>query len=278
MTATISFATANLYFHPFEAALEIIAEAGFQNIELDLFWERKEWAMAQHLRGFAPKEVARMVRRSGLKITSIHDTGGILEKADSTLGFINPALDEYLGCLDSTPDCLVFHSPHTEGDPDAGWWERISGRIAADLDRYRKAGACVTIENMPNFSGYAISLIAPAALNAFAAQKGVGVTLDTTHYAQIGVDIIEAAQILKENIRTIHLSDYLAGRTHVFVGEGALPLPGLFAAIDRERLCAVTLECSLSTINKPAQEMEKAELVGRLSEVHNKVEQLCFFF
>jgi hypothetical protein len=37
-----------LYSQPFEQALDIIAQAGFQNIELDLFWERKEWAVAQH--------------------------------------------------------------------------------------------------------------------------------------------------------------------------------------------------------------------------------------
>ena len=45
----ISFATANFYFLPFDETLEIIAEAGFQNIELDLFWEWKQWTMAQHL-------------------------------------------------------------------------------------------------------------------------------------------------------------------------------------------------------------------------------------
>lgn len=40
-----STATANLYFYPFEQTLEIIAEAGFHNIELDLYWDRKDWAM-----------------------------------------------------------------------------------------------------------------------------------------------------------------------------------------------------------------------------------------
>jgi sugar phosphate isomerase/epimerase len=36
----LSIATANLFVQPFERALDIIADTGFQNIELDLFWER----------------------------------------------------------------------------------------------------------------------------------------------------------------------------------------------------------------------------------------------
>ena len=47
----ISVATATFYFLPFDEALETVAQAGFENIELDLFWERKNWAMAQHLKG-----------------------------------------------------------------------------------------------------------------------------------------------------------------------------------------------------------------------------------
>ena len=75
----ISAATANLYTKPFEQVLEIISEAGFQNIELDLFWGRKDWAMAQHLRNVPVKQVIHMVEASGLRIRSIHDGGGVLE-------------------------------------------------------------------------------------------------------------------------------------------------------------------------------------------------------
>lgn len=46
----VSVATANFYFLPFEETLDIIAEAGFHNIELDLYWEWNHWAMAQHLK------------------------------------------------------------------------------------------------------------------------------------------------------------------------------------------------------------------------------------
>lgn len=269
----LSVATANLYRQPFEQVLEIIAAAGFQNIELDLFWERKEWAVAQHLRDMPVQRVVRMVERSGLKISSIHDAGGVLEDERSTLGFINPTLDHYLGEMGYAPDCLVFHTPHIEGQPPAGWWQRISDEIVCSLEKYRQTCSFVCIENMPFFDGYFIPLTAPAELKAFVEANGLSVTLDTTHYAQIGTDIVDAARILGRSIRTIHLSDFSAGRTHVFPGEGELNLSGLFSVLDRDGLKAVTLESSLSLVDDPGREMRYNELVSRMAEARTRLER-----
>jgi sugar phosphate isomerase/epimerase len=270
----LSVATANLYLQPFEQTLEIIAEAGFQNIELDLFWERKEWAMAQHLRNVPIKQAVRLIEQSGLRITSIHDGGGVLETGNSPVGFINPALDEYLDYMGYAPDCLVFHTPHIESDKDTQWWERISDKIVSSLEIYRKACSFVTIENMPFFAGYDVPLTTPEELNAFAVQNGLSVTLDTTHYAQIGTDIVEAARKLEKNIKTVHLSDFAAGRAHVFIGEGELNLSGLFDVIDKKDINAVTLECSLSSIDYPGQEMSYNEMVSRMREARIRLEHL----
>ena len=270
----LSVATANLYSQPFEQTLEIIAEAGFQKIELDLFWERKEWAMAQHLKDLPAKQVVRWIERSGLRITSIHDGGGVIEDDHSISGYINPALDEYLDHLGYAPDCLVFHAPHIEGNKDMEWWKRISDKIVNALDQYRKYCSFVTIENEPLFSGYYVSLSTPEELNAFTTLHDFGVTLDTNHYAQMGIDIVEAAKILKENVKTIHLSDYLAGRTNVFIGEGELDFPGFFDVIDRKKVNAITIECSISLADHPGQEMSYDEMVSRMRGVRVKCEQL----
>ena len=274
----LSVATANLYFEPFEKALAIIAEAGFQNIELDLFWERKEWAMAQHLRGIPPGEVVRSIQRSGLKVTSIHVGGGVLDDAGSTADFVNPALDEYLECLGYAPDCLVFHTPHVEGAENAQWWEAISDGIVASLEEYRKACSYVTIENMPFFPGYSVPLASPHDLHAFAVQNRLGVTLDTTHYAQIGTDIVEAAKILGTTVRTVHISDFRAGRTHLFIGEGDLDLPAFFQALDGNDLNAVTLECSLSLAGTPDRPLSDGEMVSRMREARVRMERLVQHF
>ena len=269
----LSVATANLYFRPFEQVLEIIAEAGFQNIELDLFWTRKEWAVAQHLKDLPAKSVMQLIQGYGLRISSIHDAGGVLENAHSTLGFINPILDQYLEAMGYAPDCLVFHTPHIEGNPGTGWWERISSEILRSLEKYRQACAFVTIENMPFFDGYFVPMTTPEELDAFVANNGLSVTLDTTHYAQIGTELLEAARILSANIKTIHLSDYKAGRTHVFIGEGELDLAGFFGVVDKGRLNAVTLECSLASINNSDREMSHKALVSRMKEARMRLER-----
>ncbi|HET9280038.1 MAG TPA: TIM barrel protein, partial [Flavitalea sp.] len=132
----------------------------------------------------------------------------------------------------------------------------------------------ICIENMPLFDGYFVPLVTPEALNDFVRRDGLNVTLDTTHYAQIGIDILEAARILGRNIKTIHLSDFKDGRSHVFIGEGELDLQGFFDVIDIEHINAVTLECSLTSINDPNHEMNYNELISRLKEAKTRIERL----
>lgn len=268
----ISVATANYYRLPFEQALEIIARSGIQHIELDLFWERKHWAMAQHLRGYAPRDVVWLVQQAGLKITSIHDGGGVLEDPGSTLGFINPQLVDYLDALGDAPDCLVFHTPHIEGNLDGVWWHGFSGQAIAALAPYRELCGSICIENLPFFEGYTMPLASPEQLMAFACQAGVNVTLDTTHYAQIEVDIVQAARTLSGKISTIHLSDYLDGKTHVFPGDGALNWPGFFRTLDLASLHAVTLECSPAHLGEDSAELDTHALVDRLSTAKARVD------
>ncbi|MCE1168568.1 MAG: sugar phosphate isomerase/epimerase [Sphingobacteriia bacterium] len=266
-----SVATASLYFCPFEQTLEIIAEADFKNIELDLFWEKNDYAMAQHLRNVPIKKAVNLIKRSGLKISSIHDGGGLLENNYSTEGFINPSIDKYLNELGYAPECLVFHTPHIKGRNNPDLWKKISDRIVCSIEKYRKVCSYVTIENNTSFKGYYVPLTSPEELNEFATQNELGITFDTTHYADIGIDIIEAAKLTRENIKTIHLSDFVKGRKHVFIGEGELDLKGFFEIVDKNNLSIITLECSLSSINNPDQFMNFNEMVSRLKEGKTKL-------
>ena len=268
----ISVATANYYQLPFEQALDIIAQAGFQTVELDLFWERKNWAMAQHLRGCAPRDVVRWIHQAGLKVSSIHDGGGVLDGPDSLRGFINPQLPEYLDQLGYAPDCLVFHTPHLEGSWDEDWWRGFSGQVVAALAPFRADGSTVTIENMPSFEGYSVPLITPERLMAFVSEADLGVTLDTTHYAQMGVDITQAARALYGRVNTLHLSDYREGHTHVFVGDGDLNLLGFFRALDASALRAITLECAPAGWGENAALLDSPALAQRLRIAKNRVE------
>jgi sugar phosphate isomerase/epimerase len=269
MKITVSSAT--LFWIPFERTLEMIVEAGFQNIELDLFWERKEWAMAQHLKGVSIPQAVRHIESSGLRIISIHDGGGVLESSRSTQGFINPDLDQYLDAMGYAPKCLVFHTPHVEGMVEDGWFERISDELVKCLEKYREIST-LTIENMPTFEGYSVPITTTEELKVFADAYQLGVTFDTTHFAQMGVDIRQAAKALGNAIKTIHLSDYSSELRHGFIGEGESDLAGFLNAVHPEQLIAVNLESNLSTREKSDQVMSEDELVDRLRKARLRLE------
>jgi len=240
---------------------------------LDLYWERKSWAMAQHLKNVSPREVVHCVAQAGLKVSSIHDGGGVLENNRSIQGYINPTLDEYLNHLGYPPDCLVFHTPHIEGKQDQKWWERTSEQIANVLEAYKRYASTITIENMPEFEGYTVAITTPQALNEYGLSHALGVTLDTTHCALGKIDIVEAAQILRETVRTIHLSDFRSDAPHTFIGEGDLNLPGFFSTLDLSRLKAITLECGLATQGLSERTMSQAERIDQLKLARNRVER-----
>jgi sugar phosphate isomerase/epimerase len=231
-----------------------------------LFWVYKKWAMAQHLKDVPAKKVVQLVEQSGLRITSIHDGGGALVSGDSTKGYINPALDNFLDAMAYAPECLVFHTPHIEGNPGDDWWEGFSEKIVLSLEKYRKNCPFITIENMPYLDGYSVPLITPEALCTFALENNFWVTFDTTHYAQMETDIVQSALKLRKVIKTIHLSDYRAGRSHVFIGEGDLDLADFCRVIDKEILKIVTLECSLSPMENSPGEDSHNEMVSRMRE------------
>jgi sugar phosphate isomerase/epimerase len=270
----ISIATATLYFFPFEQAVQTIAEAGFNHVELDFYWEGGESAMAQHLKGWSPREAVQLIHRAGLHVASIHDTGGVLDDANSCRGFISPQLMEYVDQLGYAPDCIVLHTPHIEGDYDERWWQAISGEIVKAAEEYRQDGTAITIENMPLFPGYYVPLTKPDEMLAFVSENDLGVTLDTTHYAQIGIDITEAASVLREKVKTIHLGDYLDGSSHVFIGDGGLDFAGFFGALDLSSLHSVTLECSPAFLGEDASRLTEAEITGRLKIARQRLSAL----
>ena len=201
----LSVATANFYYLPFAQTLDIIAESGFQFIELDLYWKGGDWEMAQHLKDLKVNEVIPLISRSGLTVSSIHDLGGMLTDARSTRGFINPRLASYLDALGYAPECIVLHTPHIAGDYDQRWWQAISTGVAQAAGAYRKPATTVTVENLPFCAGYYIPLATPQQLLDYTDTHDLGVTLDTTHYAQLGIDVVQAARVLKDRIRTVHL-------------------------------------------------------------------------
>ena len=268
----IAVATANTYYLPFEQTLALIAEAGFQDVEVALYWKGGSWAMAQHLEGVSGRRAAEMISRAGLRVACIHDGGGVLERADSPAGYVNPLLDEYLDGLGYAPECIVCHTPHVAGEVSEDWWDGVSEAVVRALEPYRARCGALTLENTPPFDGYAVPLTMPDELGAFCAAHDVGVTLDTTHYAQMDVDAVAAAGLLRERVRSVHLSDYRGGRPHVYVGEGALDLPGVLGALNGADVRVVTLECSVGLPGEDVRTMAAGRMVERLRTAGERVQ------
>ncbi len=119
----LSVSTANFYFRPFRESLEIITEAGFKCIELTVFWENEIWAMAQHLRNLAAKDVIQLIEEFNLKISTLHDPSGVVPDPNTCpQEIISPNLALLLDELPESPKCIVFHAPHLKGKKDLFWW------------------------------------------------------------------------------------------------------------------------------------------------------------
>jgi sugar phosphate isomerase/epimerase len=269
----ISAATANFYYLPFEQTLRIIAQAGFDFIEFDMYWERGKLAVAQHLKGWTPREVMRAIDCAGLKVSSIHDAGGVVANAESVDEYVDPLLHEYLSELGYAPDCIVFHTPLIETPFDPNSWNGMADGIMRRAASYASDHTTITIENMFAIEGLHVPATTPQELFALVSRYGLGVTLDTTHYAQLGIDVAQAACVLREKIATVHLSDYIDGKSHVFIGEGVVDFPGLFRMLDGASLRSLTIECSVASPGQNASELPESVMIDRLKLAKTRVQR-----
>jgi len=242
----ISISTANLYDLPFERVLSIYKRAGYEYIELAGHWRGGEWEIAQHLKGYAPREVIRLVKEAGLKISTYHDMGGVVEAGAESI--VSDDTWEYLRHYDFP--CLVFHTLHKK-NASAAWWQEYRQRAIYDLHRVRsKSGRLVCIENLPPlpsaYSDYFMPLTKPAELLDFVNEADIGLNLDTTHYAAEDIDISEMVRLFGKRVQTVHASDYQNGRQHVHLGEGDLDFASFFEALERSKPHSVCAECAIA--------------------------------
>lgn len=234
----LSVSTTNLYMLPFPTVLDIYRQAGFEFVELAGYWQGGDWEIAQHLKGIPPKDVIQMVRDSGLKIATFHDMGGLVgEKRNS---IISPQTFTYLEY--ETIPCVVFHTPHKR-NADFDWWRSYQSRVTSDI-RSLPQDVVTCIENLPPIPGFYVPLVDPGEMRAFLMDKNIYANVDTTHYAQSGIDILDAADTLGELIKTVHLSDYNS-KPHSPIGSGTLDLTNFIKKLDLSTVHAITVESEL---------------------------------
>ena len=234
----LSISTASFYFMPFEAALDVIAQAGFEAVELAGYCQSGPYETAQHLKGADPRWAVKQVEARGLRIATYHDMGGVI--APDGTGWLASDVAGYAACAQIP--YLVTHAPHASEQPN--WWAGFADSLREQA-RALAARGRICLENMGPMAGYTVALQDPAGMLAFAEQIGAWVNLDTTHCAECGQDPVTAARILAPRLRTLHISDYAAGRKHLFPGDGQIDFPALFASLRGLPIHAATLECDL---------------------------------
>lgn len=268
-----SVATATYYFLPFEQTLEIIAGAGFQTIELDLYWNKGPWGMAAHLKDYRPREIARRVEACGLRVATIHDGGGMLD-ARQYGGYLHPDLRETVEALGYAPGAVIFHPPCRAGAENQRWWQARAPKIARQIKAFAGPDTLVAMENLTPQEGYYVPICTPRELLDFVARYEVGANLDVTHCAQIGVDFLQAARALGPHLAALHLSDFANGRPHVFLGDGGLNFPAFFRQVDLSGVRFLTLECSAARLGEDPRQLSQADFTARLAEAKRRLEGL----
>ena len=227
MTVPVVFSTGSLYPFGLERVYAWAAEIGFDGVEI-MMDERWDTHQADYLVG--------LVDRYELPIRALHPPlGRGAWNLDPEETLVRVAkLASKVGA-----EVVVAHPPANGSLREA--WSRNP------LTDARKSGVAVAVENMPRnrvrqfFFGWDTQYF-------YRPERLVGlgdVTLDTSHLAASGINIMHSFEVLEDQLRHIHFSDSnMTGRDeHRVPGRGSLPLKEFLAELrDSDYPGVVSLE------------------------------------
>jgi sugar phosphate isomerase/epimerase len=204
--------TGPFFMFPLEETFELLAEAGYDGVELMITQDR----LTQD-----PHRMAAVARRYGLPVPAIH--GPFLLATWLVYGADPKAKLER--CVEfaeaARVSTIVIHPPYRWQVGYAAW---LNERI---VQIRQQTGITVAVENMfPVWmNGRRLPFQSGIELEELAQYPYV--TLDLSHLAVAGVDILEAYERLGERVVHVHVSNN-AGRgrdTHAGLDDGVLPVP-----------------------------------------------------
>lgn len=217
MAIPVVFSTGSL--HPFglDRVYALAAEAGYDGVEI-MMDERWDTHQVDYLNG--------LVEKYGIPIRALHPPlfrGAWNLDPEETLVRV-AKLAPKVGA-----GALVAHPPPSH--------KSLSEWTKDTLAKARDQGVAVAVENMPRHSVRRFFVRRELSQCYFPEQLvGLGdITLDTSHLAASGVDVMHALEVLGPQLRHIHLSDSkLTGRDeHRVPGKGKLPLKEFLANLAR---------------------------------------------
>ena len=244
MTIRVQCSTGPLWAFSLEVAMDLLAEAGFQEIEL---------MVTRDPRTQDPEIPRRLAEERGLRIASVHGPFLVITKSVWGLDPIGKIKRGAEMCNALGAQTMIVHPPY--------FWEREYTRwVDKQAEAFEaRTGVTVAVETMyPVWMAgrrlRAYRWLEPAEL----AKACHRVVMDTSHVTVARGDILDAYEVLAPKLAHIHLSDNAGdGRDgHLSLGEGVLPIDRLLAELRRTDYAgAVSLELSVRRLLEKPKEM-----------------------
>lgn len=252
-TVKVLLSSGSLYIYPLEKTFYLASRAGFDGVELVANEIYRKPRIVEYLRELALVAPIEVIHAPFLV------DGGSGEKINSLLKSVE--LANVLGIQK-----VVFHPPR-RFPPEIKylrWFKRtrdytlVGGEVSLSL------------ELMPAFplGGLRLNLFSVntrEGLAAFARERKLSITMDTTHTGTWGWDLMETFTILNVHglVNHIHFSDFYPWKEHVWPGKGRLELEK-FVDFLKEKGYRDTITLEVSPHELPEDDLEKIRMFEKV--------------
>ncbi|HYY77721.1 MAG TPA: sugar phosphate isomerase/epimerase [Actinomycetes bacterium] len=223
-------ASGPFFMFSLEETFELIAEAGFDGVELMITQDR----LSQD-----PHRLGALANRYGLPVPAIH--GPFLVATWLVWGTDPKGKIERCVRFAETAkvSTVVIHPPYRWQLAYAGWLAEAVGRIREE------SGVTVAVENMFPVGAGGRALRFHSGIDPDELRRWPYLALDTSHLAVAGLDLLAAWDELEDRVVHLHVSnnDGRGRDTHGLLERGVLPVPAFLERLGAERHeGAITLE------------------------------------
>lgn len=249
--------TGPLFSRPVDWAMGVVAEAGYDGIEL---------MVTQDPATQDPETVVRAADQAGMPVPVVHGPFLLLTRRVYGTDLVDKARRSLELASGVGADVMIVHPPFRWQNDFHEWL------IGDGDDEAAEHGVVIGVENL-----YPVKVAGrPVRFHRYTEPDHLDpfehVVLDTSHFGVAGVDILDAWRRLARTAVHLHVSDYRGqGRdSHAPLGHGLLPL-GTFlhrvGAVDEPPSITLELDCRRFLDDRPA-------LVGYLQQERLKCVEL----
>jgi len=256
--------------HPFERALQIARELGFDSV--DLVGLR---GLCEHVpvNGDAAEfaAAADVVRRSGVRPASVNGDPGSFD-ADDDRADVLGRIDRLVGfAAETTTPLLVLPcGEKRDGRTDAPAYRALADGLNAAAEIGRSRGVRIAVE-APYF-GRPIDRLDRTSTLLELLDPDIEVALDVSHVDAADESVLDAWDLLRSRVGIIHLRDSVSGNIRRAIGHGRIDFAGFLDAVAADAFRGDTV-LELETRDAPyaSKEEEVLDAVQRLRGPARKV-------